>query len=291
MNKKSIPAQKNWILIPVYNRLEVTRSCLNNLRKIGVFSNFTVCVIDDGCTDGTSEMLVDEFPKVHVIQGDGNLYWGGGISTGMAAARAANAEVHVWLNDDCLPDEGSIEVLVNRVRETKGMCGGICRDPKNESLITYGGCQIGAAALVQPPAGHFEPSDVMNGNLVAIHTDAVERIGLLDSKRFPHYGGDTAYCINARFQNIATEIAGSATAVNPRGNSLEAFGLTKPANAIFNEPFRLASPLYLPTYWQVLRLSYGWKAYLRCPAYFIRLVKLWRQACKKATNNSHGRGQ
>jgi GT2 family glycosyltransferase len=209
----------------------------------------------------------------------------------MAAARAANAEVHVWLNDDCLPDEGSIEVLVNRVRETKGMCGGICRDPKNESLITYGGCQIGAAALVQPPAGHFEPSDVMNGNLVAIHTDAVERIGLLDSKRFPHYGGDTAYCINARFQNIATEIAGSATAVNPRGNSLEAFGLTKPANAIFNEPFRLASPLYLPTYWQVLRLSYGWKAYLRCPAYFIRLVKLWRQACKKAANNSHGRGQ
>jgi GT2 family glycosyltransferase len=276
-----------WILIPVHNRRETTRACLTNLRQLGILDRYHTCVIDDASKDGTSEMLAEEFPEVHVIQGDGNLYWGGGIAMGMAAARSANAEVHVWLNDDCIPDAGSIEVVVNRVRDTKGMCGGICRDPIDESLVTYSGSKIGVAALVQPPEGQYESTDVMNGNLVAIHADTVSRIGILDANRFPHYGGDIAYCINAQSQHIPAEIAGAAKAVNSRGNILESFGCTKPANALFNEPFRLASPLYLPTYWQVLKLSYGWKAYLRWPAYFVRLFKLWRQACKKAADNSH----
>jgi GT2 family glycosyltransferase len=203
----------------------------------------------------------------------------------MAAALSAKAEVHVWLNDDCLPDEGSIDTVVNRVRETHGICGGICRDPDNESLITYSGSQIGVASLVQPPRGTFESTDVMNGNLVAIHAEAVGRLGLLDAKRFPHYGGDIAYCIQARASNIAAEIAGSATAVNPRGNSFESFGVTKPARAIFREPFRLASPLYLPTYWRILHLSYGWCAYFRWPAYGFRLVRIWNSARSKAKQN------
>lgn len=270
-----------WILIPVHNRRETTRACLSNLRRLGIFERCHVCVIDDASSDGTSKMLANEYPQAQVLQGDGNLYWGGGIATGMAAARSAKAEVHVWLNDDCLPDEGSIETVVNRVRETKGMCGGICRDPDDESLITYSGSQIGVPSLVQPPCGNYEAVDVMNGNMVAIHAEAVEQVGILDSKRFPHYGGDIAYCFRAKAMGLATEVAGSATAVNPRGRPLNSFGVSKPASAIFREPFRLASSLYWPTHWQVLRLCYGWEAYYRWPAYFLRLIGLWRDACRK----------
>jgi GT2 family glycosyltransferase len=271
-----------WILIPVHNRRETTRACLSNLHRLGILDCYHVCVIDDASKDGTSEMLAEEYPQVHVLRGDGNLYWGGGIATGMAAARSANAAIHVWLNDDCLPDEGSIEILIERVQATRGMCGAVCRDPEQPCLITYSGSRVGVLGLVHPQPGRFEPADVMNGNLVAIHAETVERVGILDSGRFPHYGGDIAYCAHAKAQRIPTEIAGSATAINTRGRPLESFGLSKPAAAIFKEPFRIASPLYWPTHWQVLRLSYGWKAYLRWPAYFIRLFGLWRQSCARS---------
>jgi GT2 family glycosyltransferase len=267
-----------WLLIPVHNRRETTRRCLLNLETLEVPEKYTVCVIDDGCSDGTSEMLARDFGWVRVLAGDGNLYWGGGIARGMRECGERGAEVVVWLNDDCLPDAGAIETIVARARATRGICGGVCRDSEDPALITYSGMKAGRAGLVAPGPGNFETIDGMNGNLVAIHGDVVGKLGPLDARRFPHYGGDEAYCIAARRAGIPVEIAGSATAVNPRGRPFEAFGRTKPASAIFREPFRLSSCLYWPTHFNILRLAYGWRAYFRWPAYFLRLIRLWRSA-------------
>ena len=128
-----------WIIIPVHNRRETTRACLSNLRALGELEKYQVCVVDDASSDGTAEMLAAEYPEIKVIQGTGHLYWGGGIATGMMAAQAASADVHVWLNDDCLPDENSIACVVERARTTRGMCGGICRDSEDPTLVTYSG--------------------------------------------------------------------------------------------------------------------------------------------------------
>lgn len=65
-----------WLIIPVHNRREVTRACLLHLAALGLPEDFVICVVDDGCTDGTSEMLAAESPWVRVVRGDGNLYWG-----------------------------------------------------------------------------------------------------------------------------------------------------------------------------------------------------------------------
>jgi len=270
-----------WILIPVHNRRETTRACLTNLRQLGILDRYHTCVIDDASKDGTSEMLAEEFPEVHVIQGDGNLYWGGGIAMGMAAARSANAEVHVWLNDDCIPDAGSIEVVVDRVRDTKGMCGGICRDPDNEALITYSGARSCELGSVIPHQGAYEKVEVMNGNLVAIHSAVVEQIGIVNSIRYPHYGGDVEYCYRAYNRGILTEISGSARAKNRRDSPYTSFGVTKPTFAVFREPFRIASPLYWPAYWNILKLTAGPMAYFRWPSYFVRLFLIWLRAVRK----------
>jgi GT2 family glycosyltransferase len=75
-----------WIIIPVHNRRETTRACLVNLGKLGLPADFLICVVHDGYTDGTTEMLAKEFPHVHSVMGNGNLYWGGGIAFGMEPA-------------------------------------------------------------------------------------------------------------------------------------------------------------------------------------------------------------
>lgn len=272
-----------WVIIPVHNRREITRTCLTNLRELALPRDCQICVIDDGCTDGTSEMLRDEFPEVRTVVGDGNLFWGGGIAAGMRVALEARAEVHVWLNDDCLPVAEAIETVVSRVRETKGVCGAVCYDPDHPNKVTYSGAKIGVSGIIAPPAGYREEVDMLNGNLVAIHCSVVEELGVVDEVRFPHYGGDIEYCIRARGNGRLIEISGDARALNPRGTPLARFGVDKPAHAIFCEPFRVASSIYWPAYWRILKLSFGWKAYLRWPSYFVRLVGLWTHALRRVS--------
>jgi len=267
-----------WLLIPVHNRRETTRSCLRNLEALAIQSKFTVCVIDDGCSDGTSEMLAREFRWVRVLRGDGSLFWGGAIAEGMRVARDSHAEIHVWLNDDCRPAPGAIEALVTHVRQTKGLCGAVSHDPDDPEKITYSGARAGVAGVLAPPQGCNEPADVLNGNLVAVHCDVVEQLGVVDAARFPHYGADIEYCIRAKRAGIPTEISGDARATNRRDNPLSRFGINKPSHHIFLEPCRIGSPIYWPAYWRILKLTFGWKAYFRWPAYLFRLVQLWQNA-------------
>jgi glycosyltransferase involved in cell wall biosynthesis len=262
-----------WIIIPVHNRKATTKACLDCLRLQGVFACATVCVVDDACTDGTRTMLESEFPEVHCVNGNGHLYWGGGILEGMKVAHAGDADVMVWLNDDCLPAEGAIDLLIGRVLESKGICGGVCRDPENSSVVTYSGTKEGHEDMVSPGPGEFVQVDLINGNLVAVHREVVDRIGFPPGLELPHYGGDSIYGLRARRAGIPCEVCGDAIATNPPNPYFDRFGKTKPAWELLKEPLRIGSILYWPAYWRFLREAFGWQAYFRWPAYFIRLVR------------------
>jgi len=71
-----------FIVIPVYNRINFTKKCLNSIKQ-QTYQNYRVVVIDDGSTDGTAALLAEEFPEVHVIQGDGNLWWTAATNLGV----------------------------------------------------------------------------------------------------------------------------------------------------------------------------------------------------------------
>jgi glycosyltransferase involved in cell wall biosynthesis len=271
-----------WIVIPVHNRREITRRCLENLRANGDLDAFQVCVVDDASSDGTGAMLARDFPQVHIEQGDGNLYWGGGIRRGMQAAHAAGCEVVVWLNDDCLPAAGSIAHLIQRVRETRGICGGVCTDPESGEW-TYSGT-LSKVGPVVPARGEFRPVDLINGNLVAVHREVMERIGFLDAAAFPHYGGDSVYSLSARQAGLVAEISGTAPALNRRDNVAfwNRFGTTKAAWRVFQEPLRVGSPFYLPGHWQFMRRMYGWGALPRMASSLMKLTVLFLSAVGRA---------
>jgi len=267
-------SSKVWVLIPVHNRLATTRACLKHLATLALPAEFLICVVDDGSTDGTAEMLAAQFPEVHVVTGSGNLYWGGGIAMGMEAAGAAGAEVHLWLNDDCIPGVGSLERLVERVRETRGVCGGVCYDPDYPDKITYAGTLIGQDTRILT-TGVTEPlaAESLNGNLVAIHCDVVERLGPMPSQRYPHFGGDIIYSLRAHRAGLPVEIHPLATALNHRDDPLHQVFQSSSVVRLWREMGRVASPLYFRTYWNLLRERFGWHAWFRWPAYFWRMIR------------------
>ena len=145
----------SWIVIPVHNRRATTRACLARLQELGLFNKTTVCLVDDACSDGTREMVECEFPAVRIVDGNGNLFWGGGILEGMIFAHEQGAETMVWVNDDCLPLPGAVETVIARASQTRGICGGICHDPAHPEVQTYSGTKRGSDAMVSTAPPHY----------------------------------------------------------------------------------------------------------------------------------------
>ena len=85
-----------YVVIPVHNRKDFTRNCLLSLQKQS-FQAFEVVIVDDGSTDGTAEMLREEFPELPVLKGDGNLWWTASVNMGIKYA-LEQEKLMDWLN-------------------------------------------------------------------------------------------------------------------------------------------------------------------------------------------------
>lgn len=67
-----------YIVTSVHNRYEITKKYLSVLKR-QTCKNLFLVLVDDGCTDGTAEMVKEEFPRSVILHGDGNLWWAGGL--------------------------------------------------------------------------------------------------------------------------------------------------------------------------------------------------------------------
>ena len=92
------------ILLTCHNRRQKTLEGLRRLALCELPDGVTtrVIVVDDGSTDGTSDALAREFPSATVIQGDGLLFWNGGMRRAMQVALQSECDYMLWLNDDVL---------------------------------------------------------------------------------------------------------------------------------------------------------------------------------------------
>ena len=206
---------KTQIIIPVHDRLETTRRCLACLTALRVSAWAGVIVVNDGSTDGTLEMISADYPWVHVIQGDGSLWWTGAIVTGMQAAILAGADCIVWLNDDTLPDPGALELLVEQARSNQAICGALCRGDDGRT-IAYGG---GTFRKQWPrPIREIDGSEAiqvewLHGNLVAIPQAVWHRFGLPNARLTPHNLADISYTYDAHCAGVPVKLLPRASAL------------------------------------------------------------------------------
>ena len=78
------------IVIVSWNVKDLLRGCLNSLLAAGrATPNLTteIIVVDSASTDGSPQMVRDEFPQVRLIASDQNLGYSGGNNVGAAAAQ------------------------------------------------------------------------------------------------------------------------------------------------------------------------------------------------------------
>ena len=187
------------VLITTFNRVDVLDSTLNALENQIVSSNIglDIFLLDDGCSDNTSVIIKNNFPKVNIVKGNGTLFWNGGMLTLWEyAEKYREYQFFLWLNDDTKLYPHALEELLDGVNQFGAntiIVGNICGSSEN-SRVTYGGYRD--RVLLQP-MGFFSKCDYFNGNCVLIPNDVAKQIGKL-SPVFRHSFGDFEYGLRAR---------------------------------------------------------------------------------------------
>jgi len=100
------------IIIPVFNKLELTQQCLMHLAEVTTGISYEVVIVDNYSTDGTCEFLETLGGDVQIIRNDTNLGFAKGCNQG---ARAARGRHLVFLNNDTIPKSGWLDPLIEEV--------------------------------------------------------------------------------------------------------------------------------------------------------------------------------
>lgn len=194
------------IVIPVFNRKEFTRACLDSLNR-QTNQDFKVIIVDDGSTDGTDEMLRMEYPEVDVLRGDGNLFWTAGVNMGIRHALKQGADKIMTMNNDVVVDEHMIEQMYKwHAKKPEALIGALELDADTGKPI-FGGERLNWISgqtqqileiIPEPERRGLHAVTHLPGRGLFIPRAVFEKIGLFDEDRFPHYIADFDYTHTAR---------------------------------------------------------------------------------------------
>ncbi|MGD1871905.1 MAG: glycosyltransferase family 2 protein [Mastigocoleus sp.] len=204
------------VLMTCHNRRDITLSCLKALSKQNV--DFITYLVDDGSSDGTTEAVKEYDPSAVVIQGNGNLFWVGGMRLAFAEALQNNHDYYLWLNDDSILEPDALSRLLETHRflsqrdRSDSIIVGSVKDPKTGNH-TYGGRVRSRRRFshtfeaVIPQSEPIE-CDTMQGNIVLIPSSVAQKVGNVDES-FVHTMGDLDYGLRAKAVNCSIWVAPS----------------------------------------------------------------------------------
>jgi GT2 family glycosyltransferase len=191
-----------YVVIPVHDRLALTRNCLDDLSQQDA-ADMTVVVVDDGSTDGTAETLARDYPSVLVLRGDGDLWWTGATNLGVAWAldRAADTDYILTLNNDTRCGRSYVRQLaVTAARHSPAIVGSLAVD--GHGRVVQGGIRVNwltakrrvlaervSLGDLRVQAGEVVSVDVLPGRGTLIPVSALRSLGLFEPT-LPHYGAD-----------------------------------------------------------------------------------------------------
>jgi GT2 family glycosyltransferase len=212
MNRNRLAA-----LLTCYNRKQKTLASLTALfdQQLPAEVTIDVYLVDDGSTDGTADAVRQSYPQVNILQGNGSLFWNGGMRQAFAEAIKQDYDYYLWLNDDTILYPNALSKLLETFHQLvehgkhRAIVAGSTCDPHTGTL-TYGG--VRRRSRLRPlkfdllePGEQAKRCDTINGNCVLIPREVVQAVGNLDPG-FTHYIGDWDYGLRAQQQGCTTWI-------------------------------------------------------------------------------------
>ena len=180
------------VILAVHNRRDTTVTGPRSLWAQSVVMNGTVDVsvwlTDDGSTDGTADAIAGD-PRLHILKGDGTLYWVGGMAMAHRAARETNPDIILWMNDDVILDADALELglaTYDQLTQEHGRAPIVVGPMRGHNgRITYSGIEREGTGgfdfhMVVPDGTHPAPAQSICGNFVLVPPAAMEEVDPFD---------------------------------------------------------------------------------------------------------------
>lgn len=291
-----------FICIPVFNRIDFTRKCLETIRQQS-YKEYLVIVCNDGSSDDTADVLASEFPDTIVIPGDGNLWWTGGINECVNyALKVAKSDDYIFtLNNDTELLPNTLQKLIQFASfksNTIIACGNyfindksklestaFCKKSKgifpeyHKPLFTWG---EDASKLKKD---FYEVSSV-SGKGVLIPIKIFLHIGVYNSDKLPHYHADTEFTRRAfQFGYKIYFVPNAVVYTHQDASGIGQVNSKVSISEFFRSFFSMRSENHLQSLYNRSRLIYGrkWFLYLvpNLASIFIKFVVRYIRAIMK----------
>lgn len=283
------------IVTPVFNGIEHTLAYLESLSGCS-YPNYEVVIVDDGSSDGSAAMIAARYPQVHLLQGDGNLWWSGGTNLGIRDALARGTDFILTMNNDVQVSPDCLDALIACAQDNPGAIigGKIYFMDEPERIWSAGGklAWLTGKTLVQVGHGQLDRAefcqrarmDFLTGMNVLIPAAVFARIGFYDAVHFPQYHADSEFTLRARKAGIPILFEPAAKVWNRVESTFmqrylkgRKFDLKAALELLTSQ----RSPMRLSCYWLLHwrfcpLLMLPWAFSLRCLRVVAFLMKIWR---------------
>lgn len=201
------PSPPASIVLLCYNKLELTRTCFQALRRNTPAELYELILFDNASSDGTLEFLKQcaaTSPNIRVVTTPDNLGYVGGNN---AAAAGARGEHLVLLSNDTEPQPGWLENLLALAQAPDvGVVGAKLIFPDGRLQEAGGiifsdahGWNFGRGQDPADPQFNFvRDVDYCSGACLLVKRQLFQSLGGLDPLFYPAYYEDTDLCFAAR---------------------------------------------------------------------------------------------
>jgi len=234
------------IVIPVFNKVELTAACLSSLAEASVELDFEVLVVDDCSSDETADYL-ERCSGLRVLRNERN---SGFIDSCNRGAAAARGEFLVFLNNDTTVDDDWLDALIAPFDQDSevGIVGARLIYPDGR-LQEAGGIVFSDASgwnygkgdsADAPQYGFLSEADYVSGACLAIRRSDFEALEGFDTRFRPAYYEDTDLCFQVRAQGKKVLVQPACTIVHHEGatSGTDEQSGTKRYQAVNRERFR-----------------------------------------------------
>ncbi len=191
--------EKIYILLPVHNNIEMTVRFVNCL-SAQTFDNYHLVLIDDGSTDGTSDMVRRRIKSVTVLKGSGDWWWGGSLHRGYLWAKKMGLDpssVVLIMNNDTEFEKDFLEnamKLLDKSERSLFLARSLDRDTKE--IMDAGVKLEWRPYRISKAKRQDEINCLSTRGLFMRMSDFIE-LGGFYPKILPHYWSDYEFTIRA----------------------------------------------------------------------------------------------
>jgi GT2 family glycosyltransferase len=192
----SVIDQPVYTIMPIYNRYHETRRAIASLLGSS-YTNNTICLIDNGSTDGSLDMLLQEYPQLHHVRLPENRGFSAAVNIGIREAYKNQARFVFLCNNDVVVCPEMLGHLVAQTNNTVGAVSPVIYYMDHPFQIWFAGYRRDTLLLELRPHDFAQNdeqfslkpfrTDYIFGCGMLINMAAIEATGGFDERYFFYY--------------------------------------------------------------------------------------------------------